>query len=159
MTGRRSGEEAFRLGIAITRVFDAPRERIWREWTDPEAFADWFGGHDGVVPLSSVSLDVRPGGSWSLTMLAGRGEIHWHGEYREVVEPKRLVLTFSDRPGDDRYELIVVVLKALPDGRTEMTFEQHGLLPPDEYGHAGAGWATFFERIDERLAGSLSSWI
>jgi len=149
-------EDAFRVGIAITRVFDAPRERVWREWTTPEAFADWFGGRDGVVPLSTVSMDVRPGGSWSLTMRAGpeAREIHWHGEYREVVEPERLVLTFSDEPDSDRYELVVVVLRALPDGRTEMTFEQHGLMPPEAYEHAGAGWATFFERVDERLAGA-----
>ncbi len=148
-------DERLRLGIAITRVFDAPRERVWREWTEPEAFADWFGGRDGVVPLSSVAMDVRPGGSWSLTMLVGpeRREIHWHGEYREVVEPERLVLTFSDQPDDDGYELVVVVLRSLPDGRTEMAFEQHGQMPPEAYERAGAGWTTFFERVAERLAG------
>jgi uncharacterized protein YndB with AHSA1/START domain len=150
-------EDGFRTGIAITRVFDAPREKVWREWTDPEAFADWFGGRDGVVPLSSVSMDVRPGGSWSMTMLAGTEgrEIHWHGEYREVVEPERLVFTIADQPDGDRYELIVVALRSLADGRTEMAFEQHGLMPPEEYERAGAGWATFFARMDERLAGRL----
>jgi uncharacterized protein YndB with AHSA1/START domain len=155
MTALTPGEDAFRLGIAITRVFDAPRERVWREWTDPEAFGDWFGGREGVVPLSTVSMDVRPGGPWSMTMLAGPEgrEIHWHGEYREVVVPERLVFTISDQPEGDRYELIVVVLRSLADGRTEMTFEQHGLMPPDEYERAGAGWTTFFERLDERLAG------
>jgi uncharacterized protein YndB with AHSA1/START domain len=50
-------------GISVTRVFDAPRERVWREWTEPERFADWFGGPDAEVPLSSVSMDVRKGGS------------------------------------------------------------------------------------------------
>ena len=148
------GEGAFRVGIAITRVFDAEREQVWREWTEPEAFADWFGGRDGVVPPSTVSMDVRPGGPWSMTMLAGTEgrEIHWHGEYREVVEPERLVLTISDQPDDDRYELIVVRLRSLADGRTEMTFEQHGLMPPEEYERAGSGWATFFDRLEERLA-------
>jgi len=148
-------EDAFRLGIAITRVFDAPRERVWREWTDPEAFADWFGGRrGGVVPPSTVAMDVRPGGSWSMTMLAGAGggEIHWHGAYREVVEPERLVLTISDESAGDRYELLVVMLRSLADGRTEMTFEQHGLMRPEEYERAGAGWGTFFQRLDERLA-------
>jgi uncharacterized protein YndB with AHSA1/START domain len=147
--------EGFRVGIAITRVFDAPRERVWREWTDPESFADWFGGRGGEVPLSTVSMDVRSGGAWSLTMLAGpeRREIHWHGEFREVVEPERLVFTISDQPDDDRYELLVVVLTALDDGRTEMAFEQRGLLAPEEYGRAGSGWSTFFDRVDERLAG------
>jgi hypothetical protein len=46
-------------GIRIRRVFDAPPERVWAEWTTPEAFADWFGGPDSEVPLESVSMDVR----------------------------------------------------------------------------------------------------
>jgi uncharacterized protein YndB with AHSA1/START domain len=37
-------------GIRVTRVFDAPRELVWREWTEPEAFADWFGGPEYEVP-------------------------------------------------------------------------------------------------------------
>jgi uncharacterized protein YndB with AHSA1/START domain len=74
-------------GIAITRVFDASRDRVWREWTEPEPFADWFGGAECEVPLSTVSMDVRPGGGWRLTMFAGpeRREIRWKGEYREVL--------------------------------------------------------------------------
>jgi uncharacterized protein YndB with AHSA1/START domain len=155
MTEQPPGEDAFRVGIAVTRVFEAPRECVWREWTDPEAFADWFGGRDGEVPLSTVSMDVRPGGTWSLTMFSGpeRREIHWRGEFREVVEPERLVLTISDQPEGDRYELLVVVLRALDDGRTEMTFEQRGLMTPEDYERAGSGWSTFFDRVDERLAG------
>ena len=88
-------------------------------------------------------------------MLAGpeRREIHWHGEYREVVEPDRLVLTFSDQPGDDRYELVVVVLRSLDDGRTEMTFEQSGLMTQEAYTGAVSGGSTFFDRVDQRLAG------
>ena len=155
MTRQPPADDAFRVGIAITRVFDAPRERVWMEWTDPQSFADWFGGLDGDVPLSTVFMDVRPGGAWSLTMFAGpeRRAIHWHGQYREVLEPERLVLTFSDQPGDDRYELVVVVLKSLHDGRTEMTFEQRGLMTPETYKGAESGWSTFFDRVDQRLAG------
>jgi uncharacterized protein YndB with AHSA1/START domain len=154
MTEPSAGEEAFRVGLTITRVFEAPRERVWQEWTEPEAFADWFGGPDGEVPLSSVSLDVRPGGSWNLTMLFGpeRREIHWHGVYREVVEPERLVMTISDRPGDDRYELISVVLTALDDGQTEMVLEQRGLMEPEEYKRTRSGWSSFLDRMAERLA-------
>jgi uncharacterized protein YndB with AHSA1/START domain len=141
-------------GITITRVFDAPRERVWKEWTDPEGFADWFGGGAAEVPLSTVAMDVRPGGSWRATMYAdpGRREIHWKGEYREVVEPERLVFTISDQPGD-AHELIIVVLTDLGDGRTEMLFQQRGGgLSPEEYKRAGQGWSTFFDRMAERLA-------
>jgi len=155
MTDRPAWDETFRVGITITRVFDAPRERVWREWTEPEAFADWFGAADGKVPLDTVDMDVRPGGSFRLTMFAGPGryEIRWHGVYREVVEPERLVFTISDEPGDERYELVVVVLRDLGDGRTEMHFEQHGLMSPEEYERAGSGWGTFFDRLDGRIAG------
>jgi len=143
-------------GITITRVFDAPRERMWQEWTEPERFADWFGGSESEVPLSTVSMDVRPGGSWRLTMFAdpGRREIQWKGEYHEVVEPERLVFTLSDQPGDDAYELITVVLTDLGDGRTKMLFQQRGSLPAAVYERAREGWGTFFDRIAERLAGA-----
>jgi uncharacterized protein YndB with AHSA1/START domain len=143
-------------GISITRVFDSPREQVWKEWTEPERFADWFGGPTYEVPLSGVSMDVRPGGSWRLTMFAdpGRGEIHWKGEYREVVEHERLVFTVSDQPGEDHYELVIVVLTDLGDDRTEMRFEQRGRLSADVYEGAKEGWSSFFDRMAERLAGA-----
>jgi uncharacterized protein YndB with AHSA1/START domain len=140
-------------GFTTTRVFDAPRERVWREWTEPQPFADWFGGAECEVPLSTVVMDVRPGGGWRATMFCGRDRrvIRWTGEYREVAAPERLVFTISDHPGDDRYELVTVVLTDLGDGRTEMRFEQRGHMRPDEYDRTKQGWGTFFARIDERL--------
>jgi uncharacterized protein YndB with AHSA1/START domain len=141
-------------GISITRIFDAPRDRVWKEWTDPEAFADWYGGAQAEIPISSVSMDVREGGGWKATMFAGpeRSEINWHGEYREVVEPERLVFTVSDRPGEE-FELVTVALTDLGDGRTEMLMEQEGgHLTPDGYEHAKQGWGGFFDRLAERLA-------
>jgi uncharacterized protein YndB with AHSA1/START domain len=148
MAERVGGE----YGITITRVFDAPRERVWKEWTEPASFADWFGG-DLEVPLSTVSMDVRPGGALRLTMLIGPRETHWKGEYLEVSEPERLVFTITDTPDEDAYELVTVVLVDLGDGRTEMRFEQRGRMPPAEYERAKAGWGVFFDRIDQRLAG------
>jgi uncharacterized protein YndB with AHSA1/START domain len=141
-------------GIAITRVFDAPRERVWKEWTEPERFADWFGGGGAEVPVPTVSMDVRKGGSWRATMFAGPGrrEIHWKGEYREVVEPERLVFTLSDQHGDEAYELVTVVLTDLGDDRTEMRFEQRGSLSPEQYGRTKDGWSSFFDRMAGRLA-------
>jgi uncharacterized protein YndB with AHSA1/START domain len=140
-------------GLTITRVFDAPRERVWKEWTEPERFADWFGG-EAEVPVSTVVMDVREGGAWRATMLAdsGRREIHWNGEFREVVEPERLVLTFCDEPGEEQYELVTVVLTDLGDGRTEMHFTQSGRMSAEGYERAGTGWSSFFDRMAERLA-------
>jgi uncharacterized protein YndB with AHSA1/START domain len=149
MTEGTGGEH----GFTMTRVLDAPRERVWREWTDPEAFADWFGGPESEVPVDSVSLDVRVGGQWRATMFAGpaRREIQWSGEYLEVAEPERLVLSMNDRPEPERYELVTVVLRDLGDGRTEVTLEQRGGLTPEQYERTKSGWGVFFDRIAERL--------
>jgi uncharacterized protein YndB with AHSA1/START domain len=140
-------------GFRLTRVFDAPREQVWREWTDPAAFADWFGGPDVDVPLDSVALDVRPGGALRATMVPGAPHeaIRWRGEYREVHEPERLVFTITDGADDDRFELVTVLLSDLGDGRTEMSFEQRGQRPED-YERAERGWGSFFDRLSERLS-------
>jgi uncharacterized protein YndB with AHSA1/START domain len=142
-------------GIRMTRTFDAPRERVWSEWTEPEAFADWFGGTAAEIPVSTVSMDVREGGAWRATMYFGPGrrEIRWEGEYLEVLEPERLVFTVTDRPGEDAHELVIVVLTDLGDGRTEMLFEQRGRMTAAQYKRTGEGWTGFFDRIEERLAG------
>jgi uncharacterized protein YndB with AHSA1/START domain len=140
--------------LSITRVFDAPRDRVWREWTDPEAFADWYGGAEAEVPVSSVSMDLREGGWWKATMFAGpeRQQIDWRGEYREVVEPERLAFTVTDQPGDV-FDLVTVVLTDLGDGRTEMLMEQSGgHMSPEGYERAKQGWSGFFDRMAERLA-------
>ncbi len=82
----------------------------------------------------------------------GRREIQWTGEYREVVEPERLVFTVSDRPGEDAYELIIVVLTDLGDGRTQMLFQQRGHMSAEQYERAGEGWSSFFDRMAEHVA-------
>jgi uncharacterized protein YndB with AHSA1/START domain len=142
-------------GLRITRVFNAPRDEVWREWTEPERFADWFGLRSTPVPPDSVAMDVRPGGAWRLTMAAGEHhpEIHWAGEYREVVEPERLVFTVTDRPDGNEYELVTVELTDLGDGSTRMDLEQTGgHLTPEEYERAGQGWGSFFDDLAARLA-------
>jgi uncharacterized protein YndB with AHSA1/START domain len=143
-------------GFTITRVFEAPRERVWREWTEPDGFADWFGGVECDVPLASVSMDVRPGGALRATMFCGpaRREIRWTGEYREVVVPERLVFTISAHPRGEPFELVSVILTELGDGQTHMHFEQRGHQRPEEYDHTKRGWDVFFARLDERIAAS-----
>src|SRR4051812_49810833 len=58
-----------RLGLTMTRVLSAPRERVWREWTEPDAFADWFGGPQAGIPLRTGAMGVRPRGARRATML------------------------------------------------------------------------------------------
>jgi uncharacterized protein YndB with AHSA1/START domain len=66
-------------GLELTRVFAAPRERLWREWTEPERFADWFGGRGAEIPAGGVSLDVRPGGSRYVTIHRDGVVTRWEG--------------------------------------------------------------------------------
>jgi uncharacterized protein YndB with AHSA1/START domain len=148
------GSDPETQGITITRVFDAPRELVFKAWTEPERFARWFGPSDAEVPPSTVSMDVRPGGAWRATMFAGPGrhEIRWKGVYREVVAPGRLVFTISDQPSGE-HEVVTVILTDLGDDKTEMQFHQvGGHLPPEEYPRAKHGWSVFFERMAELLA-------
>ncbi len=71
-----------------------------------------------------------------------------------MVAPKRLVFTISDQPGDDEYELVIVVLTDLADGRTEMLFEQRGHLSAEQYERSRQGWSSFFDRMAGHLAGA-----
>jgi uncharacterized protein YndB with AHSA1/START domain len=144
-------------GFTVTRIFDAPRERVWSEWTEPERFAGWYGGPQAEIPLDTVSMDVREGGSWRATMFFGaaRREIRWEGDYLEVAAPERLVFTITDQPGSEQRDRCTVVLTDLGDGRTEMRFEQSGGgLTPEGYEAAKRGWGGFFDHMAERLAGA-----
>jgi uncharacterized protein YndB with AHSA1/START domain len=139
--------------IAITRVFDAPRDLVFQAWTEPKHFAAWFGGPQATVPLETTSMDARPGGGWTVTMLKAGPEgadLTFYGEFVEVVRPERLVLTMADRPGDAR-ELITVTFTDL-GGKTEMAFRQTGgNLSAAEYAAAKEGWATFFGALADLL--------
>jgi uncharacterized protein YndB with AHSA1/START domain len=142
-------------GIVIVRIFDAPRELVFKAWTEPERFVTWFGEHGSSIPLERISMDPRPGGSWSAVMIHGpeRMEIPFSGEFREVVEPELVVMTLVDPSDPDSG--VVEVLRAefedLGDGKTRMTFTQRGHLPADEYSRAMRGSLIFFDRLDDHL--------
>jgi uncharacterized protein YndB with AHSA1/START domain len=148
-------------GIVIVRVFDAPRELLFKAWTEPERFATWFGEHGSSIPLERISMDARPGGAWSALMLHGpeRIEIPFAGEFLEVVEPERVVLTLDvpGEPDSGQVEVLTAEFRDLGDGRTEMTFTQRGNLPAEEYSRAMRGSLIFFERLAEHLAEELKA--
>lgn len=138
--------------FTITRVFDAPRETVWRAWTDPDEAARWWHPRGIIVPRESVEIEVRPGGRYRYTMIAPDGtEYPTAGVYREVVEPERLVFTWgSPDDADDAAPLITVTLADL-GSRTEMTFHLDGIagVPGDE--NVYDGWASAFDVLDELL--------
>ncbi len=143
-------------GFTIARVFDAPRELVFRAWTEPARFAQWFGGAASSVPLETTALDVRPGGAWKLVMLAGpeRNALPFGGFYREVVPPERLVMTLTNPadPNDPDVEVVTVVLTDLGGGKTRMEFEQRGHLSDETYVRTKEGWSVFFDSLAEHMA-------
>jgi len=59
--------------LTVSRVVEAPRELVWQAFTEPEHLAVFWGGPGITVPVESVTMDVRPGGSFELTMVAPDG--------------------------------------------------------------------------------------
>src|ERR1700687_247474 len=104
--------------ILIARSFDAPREIVWDTITDPDLIPQWWGFRRDTTDVKK--MDVRPGGQWHyITHTSGGEHIDFHGEYREVLRPERLVHTFlfGDMPaGGGFVEIPLVEL----DGVTEM---------------------------------------
>ncbi|MFF3395279.1 SRPBCC domain-containing protein [Streptomyces sp. NPDC002669] len=148
--------ESTREGIDITRVLDAPRERVFEAWTTPEHFAAWYGG-EAEVPLDRVAMDVRPGGSWSLVIVVPGTEMPFHGVYREVAGPERLVFTLKDATAPDGIEgeTVTATFADRGDGTTEMVFRQRGgNLTAEQYAAAEDGWEAFFDALAARLASS-----
>lgn len=133
-------------GFTITRVFDAPRELVWKALTEAEQVAQWFGG--GVVSWEGLVVDARVGGTWGGTMhVPGEGAKEWTGHFEEVVEPERLVLAFSESEilGGE-YEYMTFTLTDVGDGRTELVLRQHGgHLSDDGYEEAQEGTAGFLD--------------
>lgn len=139
----------------ITRVFDAPRELIWRCLTEPEQFAAWFGTPPFTTPVSTVSMDVRPGGAWRATMVheTDGTELPFRGTFTEIVAPERLVQTFEDveNPDNQDVETLTTTLVDLGDGKTELTYHQVGHMPPEQYEQVEEGVAGFYARLAEQL--------
>ena len=143
-------------GITIVREFDAPIEQVFDAWVTARQFAVWFGAENGEIPVETVELDARPGGSWKATMFAGpeRREIRWTGEFVTVERPRSLVVAFTDGDPGAGLGYFTVLLDDLA-GRTRMTFHQGaGGMPPEVLEQAKAGWQTFFDVLDGLLRGA-----
>jgi uncharacterized protein YndB with AHSA1/START domain len=138
--------------ITVRRVFDAPRELVWRAWTEPGQLVRWWGPPGWSTDVSTVTMEVRPGGAFRLTSVNEEGaEMPVVGVYREVVEPERLVL---DEPAGDAWHegaVSVVTLTDLGDGRTEL-FLQSTIQTTDEMRAAAeAGLRSSIDRLAQHL--------
>jgi uncharacterized protein YndB with AHSA1/START domain len=139
--------------FTIVRVFDAPREAVWRAWTDPEQLAQWFGPRGVSTPLDKIRMDLRPGGVASLVMVddASGTEYPNSGTYLEVVPPERLVWKddgFLDGTGAGT---VTMTLRDL-GGKTELALHVVADFTDGMRAQAEAGWGSSFDRLGELLA-------
>jgi len=149
--------------LTITRVFDAPRELVWRAWTDPQLVKKWWGPRGVTTP--TCEIDARPGGEMYIVMLAGKelGDFagqEWpmRGTFQEIKPPERFV--FKGAALDDKRGILLetsttLTLEKLGD-KTKMTF--HTVVtktsPGSEFAIAGmeAGWTQSIDKLGEELA-------
>jgi len=129
MTTREEATASGDRTIVVTRVFDAPREDVFRAWTDPELMAQWFAPEPLTVPKAEI--DLRVGGRYTLVMRDPDGnEFTGSGEYLEVVAPGYLVYSDSldEMPGEwvDMVNEARGEAKGTPvaDGVATLTFEE-----------------------------------
>jgi len=143
--------------LVLTRVFDAPRELVWRAWTDPKMLAIWWGPKGFTNPRCEV--DVRRDGHIHIDMRGPDGTVYpMAGDYKEVVEPERLVFTSGalDKNGKLLFEFLNTITFEEKTGRTTLTLHSHLLntTPGTERylrGHK-AGWTLSLERLDQLVA-------
>jgi uncharacterized protein YndB with AHSA1/START domain len=138
--------------VLITRIFDAPRDQVFRAWTDPDEVAAWYGPAHMDVPRDSVRIDARVGGRWELTMVPrGGGEGFAIGyEILELVEPELLVMRSDPMPGQPDGTLVRMQLHD-HGPKTRMTLSD-GPFPADGRGHAEAGYEAALDKLAARLA-------
>ncbi|HVP44618.1 MAG TPA: SRPBCC family protein [Terriglobales bacterium] len=106
--------------IRFTRLFDAPRRLVFEAMTRPEHVRCWWGILDERHSVTVCEIDLRPGGAWRFVGRGPHGEYAFHGVYREVLPPERLVFTEIYDPFPDA-ESVVTSLFTEENGKTRLT--------------------------------------
>jgi len=150
--------------VVITRIFDAPRELVWRAWTEPEHFMRWYGPKGFTSPVCKI--DLRVGGVHLNCMRSPGGQDFWYtGIYREIIPMERLVYTdsFADEkgnrvppshygiPAEWESENLVTVTLEDQEGKTKMTLRHAGVPSGEMSDGAQAGWNEAFDKLAESL--------
>jgi uncharacterized protein YndB with AHSA1/START domain len=137
-----------------TRVLDAPRELVWKAWTEPEQLAEWWGPKGLSTPRDMIELEVRPGGAFKLTMVADETGLEFPSDmqFREVVEPERLVFGWEAQRGLGAGE-VTVTFRDLGD-RTEMTTHFVGYQTDEIARTSQVAYGTQLDKLAEHLARS-----
>ena len=144
--------------ISITRVFDAPLERVFAAWTNAEMLAHWFGPEGFSVP--SCESDPRPGGVFRLCMRSPEGKDYWvRGKYREVLPAERLVIdcVADDAQGVQRLEEVIDVTFAGQGRKTRLTVSCTSGGPSPEAAEMLRGMDKGWQQSVDKLGAKLGS--
>lgn len=151
--------------LVIERLFDAPRELVFKAWSEPERMMQWWGPKEFTTP--TCRIDFRVGGTWISCMRAPDGKDYWStGVYREIVAPERIVATdsFCDpagnivpasyygMAGDFPAEMSITVTFEEIAGKTKLTLRHEGLPLGEQLDGANAGWNQSFDKLAEYVA-------
>jgi uncharacterized protein YndB with AHSA1/START domain len=152
----KSAEELANRELVITRTFDAPREIVFKMWTDPKRMAQWWGPHGFTNPV--CELDVRPGGAIRIDMRGPEGTVYpMTGTFREIVRPERLVFTAEalDQSGTAVLEVLNTVIFEEKNGKTTLTLQARVTKVAGEgvsyLEGMEAGWTQSLERLASHL--------
>ena len=140
--------------VLITRMFEAPRERVFRAWTNPDEVAEWYGPEHFDTPRDKIRIDMEVGGRYELTMVRRDDGAAYPVGYDilEIVEPELLVLRSDPMPEMGMHEPVVLRVEFHDHGeKTRMTLSD-GPYPVDARAHAEAGWTAAFDKLAAAVA-------
>ena len=139
--------------IHVERVFDAPRERVWRAHTDPKLLAQWWGRGNR---LDVVTYELVKGGHWRFVEHSDHGDHGFEGRFREITPPERLSMTFEwdGMPGYPSVQTLT--LTDLGDGRTKLVSDLRFYTPEERDGMIGSGMEGGMNQSFEALDGVLA---
>lgn len=106
--------------IVLTRLFDAPRQLVYEAMTKPEHIRKWWGSLDDRYSVIVCEVDLRVGGAWRYVGRGPKGEFAFHGVYREIDAPGRVVFTEIFEPFPDVGSLVTSTLTE-EGGKTRLT--------------------------------------
>jgi uncharacterized protein YndB with AHSA1/START domain len=136
--------------ITITRVFDAPRELVFKAFTDPDLFAQWWGPRKYSSKIEK--FDVKPGGLWRIVQFDGSGGEHgFHGVHHDVVAPERIVATFEYEGVPGHVLLGTTIFEALGN-KTRMVAQNVFQSVADRDGMVASGMQEGSDESYDRLA-------
>jgi len=133
------------LCLRMTRLFEAPRDRVFRAFADPEQLVKWWGPTGTSVV--DHAIDARVGGAWRTTVRSETGNDYtMSGVYREISPTHRLVFTWAWEQADQRGHETVVTIDLAEDGvRTELNFVQEIFESEESRDSHQGGWQESFD--------------